>query len=133
MNYIQKHINGYVHTIMRVDNIISDNAIEVSEYNPWYIGTYFDGTNFMKLELEPDNLQIALNNPVNLAIKWVDIQKQIVNRDCIITVKCGNITENVTVVAGIGNTTFESAESGKFILEATSPEGCKAEGKVIVG
>ena len=134
-NYVQKFNNGYVHTIMNAsDELQGGNVVEVPDYNEWYARAYYDGTNFMGLELTTDNNgQVALNTPLNVTVQWADISGQTAARDCTVTIKCGELTEQIAVVGGVGSTSFQSAEPGEFSLETISLEGCRAVGKVIVG
>lgn len=133
-SYVQALNNGFVHTAMfSADELEGKNIIPVTELDHWYSGSYYDGQNFMRLEIAPENSgQVALNVPLNIVIRWADISGQTVARSCTITVSCNGQTEQVEVVDGAGNMVFESAEPGEYALRAVSPEGCEAEGKVVV-
>lgn len=132
--YVQILSSGVVHTIMEsTEQFDGPGIVEVQEYDVWYVGSYFDGAGFSRLEIEPDNGgQVALGQVLSVAVKWIDIQGQTVVHNSVVKVTCGGMVEDVTVIDGIGIMTFEAAEVGEYILVADSPEGCRAVGRVAV-
>lgn len=132
-NFAQFDSKGRIHTIMQTEGTLEGiNHVEVPSEGLWYLGTIFDGKNFYKLEIDPENIT-GVNIPVNIGIRWMDKDGNIAtSRGGDIIVKCGQLVEVITLVNGTGSLPFESAEPGEYILVATSPEGCEALGKVVV-
>lgn len=132
--YAQMSVSGVVHTITETNGTLKGPGIvEVVQYDVWYIGAYYDGANFMRLQVEPGNGgQVTINTPLNITVRWVDIQDQTVVRSGTVKVICGNHAEVVAITDGIGTMQFSAAEPGDYLLVADSPEGCRAVGRVVV-
>lgn len=133
--YVQILPSGVVHTIMKAQGPPEGvGVIEVQEYDVWYVESFYDGVNFLRLKIEPENEgRATVAQPINIIIRWVDIQGQTGKRVGMVKVTCGGLVEDVAIIDGVGVMPFEAAEAGEYILMADSPEGCRAVGKVIVG
>lgn len=133
--YIQTYDSGRVHTIFETDGPFAEgemppNTVEVPQYTEWYHGALYDGETIAKLAMEGEG-QIAVNQEINLTIKWVDLGGEIVPRNGTVTASCGSHTEDISINEGIGILPFVSAEPGEYLITVVSPEGCRAEKKVI--
>lgn len=107
------------------------NMKEIPEFNPWYPGAHYDGKSIAKLTLEGSD-QAVVNQEINLAIKWLGIDGEIIPRNGQAVAICGEYSEEILITEGVGTLPFVSAEPGEHLITVTSPEGCRAEKKVMV-
>ncbi|MHB9004884.1 MAG: hypothetical protein ACYC6C_12650 [Coriobacteriia bacterium] len=134
-NYVQHTPKGFVHTIMSASNPLEEQPgiVEIAETDPWFMGSYYNGAEFMRLEVTPDNNgQAPLNTPLTVHIRWAAKDGQTVARTCTLTAACNGMTEPVEVINGVGVMSFESPEPGIFEIRVTSPEGVTTTGRVVI-
>lgn len=133
-SYAQLTEQGVVHTVMETPNALETKAtiVEIPVYNKKYLGSLWDSNIFRKLTLSCSKTNLVINESIDVSIQWVDIDGNLLDYGEDVELRCGEITEQVSVVNGRGATTFESAEPGEFELVAVSPHGVKASIKVVV-
>lgn len=121
--------SGLVHTVME-SGVPVEGAMEILSFDEWYVGAVYDGVVFRRLSMV--GAVAVIGQAVGVVLEWQGRDGAVVPVDGSVDVVCGALREVVQVVDGRGVMSFTADEAGVYLLEAVSPEGCRAHCEVVV-
>lgn len=119
MHYAQLQNNTVICLSNLSGEVIADNMIQLQGDYPQIIGNKYENGTFKKIKL--DNQSTTLNTPINIPIKYQTFDLEAgehitdtsINKD--VEVYVNDVLQgSETILNGVGNIEFESAEPGTF-------------------
>lgn len=113
--------------------VVQDNIVPISEFDENIMGKKYDrvGKFFYGLTAGEYNKNIAINEQINIPIRWSD-GLNIINETEQVKAICNGEEEVLTMVNGCGSFNFISEQAGEFYIDIVSASGCYLQLEVVV-
>ena len=130
--YAQLNENGIVHTICQLSDVIEgNNIVGITSMDSGLMGKKYKQDKFYGLNIESPKT-VKQNEVVNITLKWLDMEGNLVDDITEITVTIGDIEEKVIAEKGVVEVEFSSEEVGEFEIVAVCDDGCRASERIEV-
>ena len=130
--YAQVNERSIVHTVCQLaGEVKQDNLIEIEAIDDSLLGKKYRQGKFYGLNIESPKT-VKQNEVVNITLKWLDMEGNLVNDTAEITIAIGDIEEKVIAENDVAEIEFSSEELGAFDIKAVCEDGCAASERIEV-